>query len=216
MYSLIKKILFIPIIIMIMLMCSVVQGAYRINTLKVEVDSEPVITDIIPLNKYPFPLTTQKITEILKIPKGMRPNPNTYLPKAYIEDHLLQFQNGITIIMGLDSYKKYVVPTELIGREDNTCFVMPSYICDEIDQIANNDISVYERMLSFTTGYFSKQHGLVRLDITDLRDLNLRMPSGNELGANEYWIPGGYTIGGIPEAITNLIPKYRMKISIYK
>jgi hypothetical protein len=29
----------------------------------------------------------------------------------------------------------------------------------------------------------------------------LRMPSGNEKGANSQWIPGGFTKGGIPEAI---------------
>jgi hypothetical protein len=27
------------------------------------------------------------------------------------------------------------------------------------------------------------------------------MPSGNELGANSQWIPGGYTGGGIIEAV---------------
>lgn len=29
------------------------------------------------------------------------------------------------------------------------------------------------------------------------------MPSGNELGANSQWLPGGYTKGGIPKAVIN-------------
>ena len=31
----------------------------------------------------------------------------------------------------------------------------------------------------------------------------LRMPSGNEIGANENWIPCGYTANGIMEAIVD-------------
>lgn len=37
-------------------------------------------------------------------------------------------------------------------------------------------------------------------------NLNIRMPSGNETGANNLWIPGGKTSGGVPEAITDAIP----------
>lgn len=29
---------------------------------------------------------------------------------------------------------------------------------------------------------------------------NLEIPSGNEGGANEFWLPGGCTSGGVPEA----------------
>lgn len=31
------------------------------------------------------------------------------------------------------------------------------------------------------------------------------MPSGNERGANNYWLPGGYSSGGIPEAVIDQI-----------
>ena len=33
---------------------------------------------------------------------------------------------------------------------------------------------------------------------------NLRIPSGNEGGANDQWIPGGFTSGGVPEAVVDL------------
>lgn len=32
------------------------------------------------------------------------------------------------------------------------------------------------------------------------------MPRGNEAGANEAWIPGGYLPEGIPEAVLNTHP----------
>ena len=41
----------------------------------------------------------------------------------------------------------------------------------------------------------------VRVDIPN--PTGLRMPSGNVPGANGLWIPGGYTSGGIMEAIIN-------------
>ena len=43
--------------------------------------------------------------------------------------------------------------------------------------------------------------------------MNIRIPSGNETGANKLWVPGGYTSGGVPEAITNTIPLKNAKIT---
>ncbi len=39
----------------------------------------------------------------------------------------------------------------------------------------------------------------VRIDVPN--PTGLRMPSGNEWGTNAQWIPGGYTNGGIMEAV---------------
>jgi hypothetical protein len=36
----------------------------------------------------------------------------------------------------------------------------------------------------------------------DIKDI--RIPSGNESGSNGQWIPGGYTNGGVPEAVVDL------------
>ena len=32
------------------------------------------------------------------------------------------------------------------------------------------------------------------------------MPSGNEGGANDFWVPGGKTSGGVPEAVIDQPP----------
>ena len=39
------------------------------------------------------------------------------------------------------------------------------------------------------------------------------MPDGNELGANEQWIPGGYTGGGIPEATIDQVPLDKLVVT---
>lgn len=69
-------------------------------------------------------------------------------------------------------------------------------------------------MLGFDEGHFAKGGGLVRIDVEDIADLNLRIPNGNEYGANSHWIPGGYTDGGVPEAVSDLIPNLPDRVVI--
>jgi len=152
-------------------------------------------------------LTQAQIDDIINTPKGSRPNPSSYLSQDYIDAHLAQFDDGASIIMTKEQYIMYVKGNANIGiPSDGTQFVMPKNFCDEIAMKAKGDISVYEISLGFDIGHFSDGGGLVRIDINDLKGLNLRMPSGNEAGANNHWIPGGKTDGGIPEAVTDLIP----------
>lgn len=159
------------------------------------------------------PLTAEQVQQILATPKGERPDPATYLDKKYICRHLKEFRSGVSFVMGLDNYVMYVLTRKFIGREDNSCFVMPKTVCDDIAKAAKGDISVYEQALGFEPGYFKGHGGLVRIDVLDVADLHIRIPSGNEAGANAWWLPGGYTSGGVPEAITDLIPKSRILVT---
>ena len=52
----------------------------------------------------------------------------------------------------------------------------------------------------------------MRIDVDDISGLNVRMPSGNEYTANNLWMPGGYTVRGVPEAITDTIPLSKTKV----
>ena len=162
-------------------------------------------------------LDQAKINDIILTNKGFRPDPVTYLSQEYIDKHLVQFKDGASIIMTNEQYVYYVQGNAFIGiPSDGTQFVMPKNYCDDIAGKAGSDISYYEKALGFDSGHFSNGGGLVRIDIENLNDLNLRLPSGNEAGANSHWIPGGQTEGGIPEAITNLIPNVSDNITIIK
>ena len=83
---------------------------------------------------------------------------------------------------------------------------LPNNLCDELVSTSGNNISAYEKALGFDIGHFEDGGGLIRIDIADIQDLNLRLPSGNEYGANSHWVPGGYTDDGIAEAVSDLIP----------
>lgn len=160
-------------------------------------------------------LSPSKINEIVSIPKGNRPDPASYLSKTYIDAHLAQFDDGASIIMTREQYITYVKGNPNIGiPSDGTQFVMPKNFCDEIATNANGSISVYEKALGFDDGHFADGGGLIRIDIDNLAELNLRIPSGNEAGANSHWIPGGKTDGGVSEAVTDLVPNNLNNVTI--
>ena len=134
-------------------------------------------------------LTQAQIDDIINIPRGQRPDPITYLTQEYIDQHLDMFRNGATKF-----YAK--APVGVVGPPEGT-FVMPSSIADDLIKRADGDVRILEELLGFDPGYLGNSP--VRIDISN--PSGLRIPNGNELGANEYWVPGGYTSGGIPEAI---------------
>ena len=152
-------------------------------------------------------LSDKKVQEILNVPKGSRPNTSEYLSKEYINIHIQKFDNGYSYLLTKNQYKMYVYKKEYLGiPSDGTLFVAPTGSIDELCDLAKNNYAVFESILGFEPGYYSNGNGLIRIDIkADIR-FNVRIPTGNEAGVNNYWIPGGFTSGGMPEAITDLIP----------
>ena len=152
-------------------------------------------------------LTQSQIKDIVNTPKGSRPDPSSYLSQEYIDAHLAQFDDGVSVIQTEWAYSRYSETNGFVGvPDDNSLFVMPKNYCDDVIARANGNISIIEKELGFPDGYFSDGGGLIRIDAPNTPELNIRIPSGNETGANKLWIPGGKTSGGVPEAITNTIP----------
>ena len=152
-------------------------------------------------------LTQSKIDNIINTPKGSRPDPSSYLSQEYIDAHLAQFDGGVSVIQTEWAYRRYSEPNGFVGvPDDNSLFVMPKKYCNSVITRANGNISIIEKELGFPEGYFRDGGGLIRIDAPNTPELNIRIPSGNETGANKLWIPGGKTSGGVPEAITNTIP----------
>ena len=83
-------------------------------------------------------------------------------------------------------------------------FVLSEVELTKIIKEADGDIAKIEKALGFDQGSLGTDPVVVKF----LSPTGLRMPDGNELGANrDYWIPGGFTSGGIKEAVIDMAPE---------
>ena len=148
---------------------------------------------------------------ILMIPKGKRPAPETYLKRRYIRRHLKNFKAGASCIVSKELLERY--HGDSIGKADNSQFIMMKSEMDSVLMRSHGDLSRIEHELGIPAGAW-KHRILVRIDIPKPKKLRLRMPSGNEIGANALWLPGGLLPTGYKEAVIDRIPKGRYKASL--
>ena len=139
--------------------------------------------------------------EILEINKGDRPNPEDIYNSTYLKMHNQQFKNGAS------RFQKFQ-PSEswnggIVGGKDGTSFWLSKEHADIIEKVANGDNRLYEIILGFDEGYLG-DGPLYRLDVTPevVAKKGISIPSGNEVGANDWWRPTGRTFpGDSPEGV---------------
>lgn len=155
-------------------------------------------------------LSKSQIDDIRAIEKGNRPDPSEYLSPSYISEHLAQFEGGATRFQLKSKLDKYGP-----GQADGTSFVMPTREADRLLARTGGDPRALEKALGLPEGQLDGPDALVRVDFADPNELNLRMPSGNEAGANENWIPGGKLPDGSSEAVIDVggMPESRYRVS---
>ena len=149
----------------------------------------------------------QSAKKILDFPKGERPAPETYLEPDYIQEHLDKFREGASCLIFESAINEY----NQIGRNDGL-FVLPAREMDRLLEQARGDVRVIENALGIQKNLWrknlSKGDRLLRIDFIPTKDSNLRIPDGNEIGADMLlWRPGGKTEGGLDEAVINPIRK---------
>lgn len=141
---------------------------------------------------------------IRRMERGDRPLPSSYLDEKYIRDHLARFDDGATRFYKMDSI------TEHGPGNRGTTFVMPTSEVDAMLAKADGDPRKLGELLGLGPDFFVDASGkpvdIVRADFTgqEVRDLDIRMASGNEMGANDDWMPGGLLPGGDHEAVIHI------------
>jgi hypothetical protein len=138
------------------------------------------------------------IDRIKAIPKGSRPDPSTYMSQDQIDEHLAKFDKGASRFMTQSNLAKYGP-----SQRDGTSFTMPGSEADALIAKANGDPNALEDALGLPRGTL-ENNPLVRVDVPNPRSIGLRVPSGNEAGANDLWIPGGKLPDGASEAVIDL------------
>lgn len=136
-----------------------------------------------------------KFDEIVATPKGSRPDPSTYMSKADIDAHLKPFRDGGAVrFTRRADFEKY----DTIGPPGPT-FTISRAEFDGVMKRTGGDLGKVEQELGLNPGTLTSGETMVAY-VKPEHLKNLQIPNGNEGGANEHWIPGGYTSGGVPEA----------------
>lgn len=131
------------------------------------------------------------------IPKGKRPHPATYLSvsERMAVDSL--FDQGAVRFTTLKNIDKYGTA----GSAD--AFVFPKSYFNKVVAEADGDLRVIERRLGLDAGTLGNPDTVAAF-ISRSDFSRLRIPTGNEAGANSFWIPGGRTSGRVPEMLLDL------------
>jgi RHS repeat-associated protein len=124
--------------------------------------------------------------------------------RAAVVEHLEEFRCGGSWFMTKKQYNMFVKGKSMVGDPAGQ-FIMTKAYADKVLAEAGGDIAKFEKMLGFPKGHFSSGGGLVRIDVHNPLLHNIRMASGLERGANELFLWGGYTSGGIPEAVIDAL-----------
>jgi len=149
------------------------------------------------------PIDKATYDEILNIPKGQKPDPETYLPQEYISKHAEEFSDGATRIVSRGDYDMYG-----LGKPDdlNSEFVSSKRNMESIVNESNGDTTVMSERLGIPKEQF--EHGdLLRVDYFPTEKYNAKIPTGNEWGARDtdpLWLPGGKLPNGDYEAVISM------------
>lgn len=111
--------------------------------------------------------------------------PQEYLTESYINNHINSFKNdGVAYLVPKKNLEKY--GRDILGWPDGCQFVMKKSELNQILRDANGNISYVENCLGIPRNAWKNQD-IVKIEITDVEIINLRMASGFEMGANELW-----------------------------
>jgi hypothetical protein len=147
--------------------------------------------------------------------KGNRPNPQVYISKNSYDLHMSKFDDGASYFVSKEILDDFGY--DLLGMPDNSQFVLSKIEMDDLIASSGGDMSVIEGALGIPIGNW-KHQPMVRIDVMNPAELNIRMPSGNEMGANSLWLPGGKLPTGYSESVIDMIPnnKYILREKWYE
>jgi hypothetical protein len=136
---------------------------------------------------------------------GKTLDPKQYIDPDFYSKHLSQFNGRASYLLNETQRKMFVDGKAALGRE--TGLVMATK--EEIDRViaeAGTSIAELEKLLGFSPGWWQNKGRIYRVDILNPESRNLRFQNGTEEAANEFYTPGGFTSGGVREAVTDQVP----------
>ena len=149
------------------------------------------------------PMTQEKFDEIINLERGNRPPVHDYLSDEYIKAHraLFETEGGSFIVIEKPIVDNEIIwpnlpPKKFVGLRSDMEKIVEEYRAAGNDwRVLNERLALGEKNLAGARIY------IVHIKPNDIR-FKFGMSTGNEFGAYKgQWIPGGFTKGGIPEAV---------------
>jgi hypothetical protein len=117
-----------------------------------------------------------------------------------VTSHLETFRGGASFLVPESAYQRFIQGASSVGRVDGL-YVTTRGAMNKLLAQSGGDLGVINQKL----GTFWSEP-LYRVDINNPLLHNARMPSGLEQGANVNFRWGGYTSGGMSEAVLDPVP----------
>ncbi|WP_134205122.1 hypothetical protein [Mycobacteroides salmoniphilum] len=143
------------------------------------------------------PISKELSDEIRAMEKGDRPPPESYMPQEYINQHVANFKDGASRILLRSSYEEYGIGKPDVGKTE---FVLTKDDAAAIIAEAKGDPTEVARKLGIPEDQLAGD-SLVIVEFHPTENYHPQMPSGNEWGANNQWLPGGRLPKGDLEAV---------------
>jgi|GEM_PF-3591603 len=131
-------------------------------------------------------------------------------PRVGIVTHLEHFREGASYLIPKSSYEYFVEGQQLIGDPQGQ-FVTTTAAMDRLLAEAGGNLTYVKQKLGIPKELWNEP--LMRIDVKNPFRYNARLPSGLERGANAGFRWGGYTQGGLPEAVIDPFPRGAADVS---
>ena len=174
-----------------------------------QIEKEKVNTQIVyrekefleEMDKYPRVNIDDETRQMLiNMEKETRLDPSDYISDEEIRRHIRIFEEeGVAKIISKEQLK-YAEKNYrgAIGPESGQ-YATSEVIIEKAIKASDGDPRKLEKLLALDEGSLGENPVIIK----PKKIRFLEFPSGNEKGANDYWKPGGYTSGGIPEVVVN-------------
>lgn len=153
------------------------------------------------MDKYPRVNIDDETRQMLiNMEKETRLDPSDYISDEEIRRHIRIFEEeGVAKIISKEQLK-YAEKNYrgAIGPESGQ-YATSEVIIEKAIKASDGDPRKLEKLLALDEGSLGENPVIIKPKKIKF----LEFPSGNEKGANDYWKPGGYTSGGIPEVVVN-------------
>lgn len=132
-------------------------------------------------------------------------DPAEYLDAAFYAAHLRNFHGRASYLLTETQYKAFIEGKDFLGRPSGLVVATKAEI-DRVIKEAGTSVAELERLLGFSPGWWQNKGRIYRVDVINPENQRLRFQNGTEDAANEFYQPGGFTSGGVMEAVTDRIP----------